>query len=653
MDSEKISLQDSLMTTENRSFFKRHLKLIIFIISGIIIITLVVVLIVLLTKDDDKDKDPDDDKDKDPDDDKDKDPDDDKPEEDKYGLSMEELERRTDPKYLGTKTLLKKDAKEYLELKDGDKEALKYLVKAGAILENIEYRIDDHYNIPFKKYLEEEVKKKKEQAILTKVLFDAQKGINAIDSLSEEIHLAKNHTTKPGIGVYPEDLSKEEYHEILIKMLEEGKIEEVRNITNQRSIVERDGEYLKSTDYVEYFKEDFSKMADLFEKASKVSTNQNFNDYLVKQARALRIADPELDAEADIAWADLQDTPLELTLTRENYEDELTGTFIENDRLKELLKQYNITPVPKDCLGLRVGIINEEGTDNILKIKEYLPDLAENMPYKDEYSDDTPEEEMKQTMVDADIVLLSGDVGAYRAGITLAENLPNDDKLSLQRGGGRRNVYHRQIRFVSNITAVKERLDAILDPAQHEYYDDEADHWFTIGHENVHSLGPNMKVNNLGIYKSIIEENKADMGALAFVDLLKNLSYYNETQRVKIIVTAVVDSFLKVEPSLSQAHRVRTVMQNFYIHKEGGYDITEDGKIHVNIDKVVPAANKMLAEIIRVQLDNDFNKGEKYIKDYFKWTGEMRIIGDKLQKLSSVLNCKVENELADKLLAEE
>ena len=135
--------------------------------------------------------------------------------------------------------------------------------------------------------------------------------------------------------------------------------------------------------------------------------------------------------------------------------------------------------------------------------------------------------------------------------------------------------------------------------------------------------------------------------------LLKNLSYYNETQRVKIIVTAVVDSFLKVEPSLSQAHRVRTVMQNFYIHKEGGYDITEDGKIHVNIDKVVPAANKMLAEIIRVQLDNDFNKGEKYIKDYFKWTGEMRIIGEKLQKLSSVLNCKVENELADKLLAEE
>ena len=638
MDSEKISLKDPMVDTENGSCFKRNLKLILFIIVGIVIITIIIIFIILLTKDKENDKD--------------KDSDDDIPEENKYGLSMEELKKRTDPKYLGTKTLLKKDAKEYLDLADGDKLALKYLVKAGAILENIEYRIDDHYNIPFKQYLEEEVKKKKEQAILTKILFDAQKGINAIDSLSEEIHLAKNHTTKPGIGVYPEDLSKEEYHQILIKMLEENKTEEVKNITNQRSIVERDGEYLKSTDYVEYFKEDFTKMADLFEEAAKVSTNKNFSDYLVKQAKALRIADPELDADADIAWADLQDTPLELTLTRENYEDELTGTFIENDTLKELLDQYNITPVPKDCLGLRVGIVNKEGTDNILKIKEYLPDLAEHMPFKEEYSDDTPDDEIKQTMVDADIVLLAGDVGAYRAGIPLAENLPNDDKLSLQRGGGRRNVYHRQIRFVSNITAEKERLDAILDPEQHQYYDDEADHWFTIGHENVHSLGPNMKINNLGIYKSIIEENKADMGALAFVDLLKNLSYYNETQRIKIIVTAVVDSFLKVEPSMSQAHRVRTVMQNYFIHKEGGYNITEDGKIHVNIDKVVPAAYKMLEEIIRVQLDNDFDKGEAYINKYFKWTEEMKIIGDKLQKLSSVLNCKVENELADMLLAE-
>ena len=93
-------------------------------------------------------------------------------------------------------------------------------------------------------------------------------------------------------------------------------------------------------------------MADEFEKASKLSTNKDFNEYLVLQAKALRTADPMLDAYADKKWADLQDTPLELTLTRENYKDELTGTFIENEELKKLLKENKIDPVIKDSLGL-------------------------------------------------------------------------------------------------------------------------------------------------------------------------------------------------------------------------------------------------------------------------------------------------------------
>ena len=572
-----------------------------------------------------------------------------------FGLGMEELEKRCNPEFITTKILLKADSPEYLSLQEGDKEALKYLVKAGAILENIHLQIDDHHNLPFKKFLEEEIKKGNKQAELTKILFDAQKGINAIDRLSNKIYLAKGITNKPGIGVYPEDLTKEDFHKILIKMLHEKKIDEVKNILNQRSIVIRDGEYLKSIDYVDYFKEDFSKMADLFEKASKVSTNKDFNEYLILQAKALRKADPMLDAEADKKWASLQDTPLELTLTRENYEDELTGTFIENEELKKLLKENNINPVPKDCLGLRVGIINKKGTEDLISIKKYLPLLANNMPYNNEYEQKISEDkdkETKQTMVDVDLVMLAGDCGTYRAGITLAENLPNDDKLSLTIGGGKRNVYHRQIRFVSDPSQLQKLLDEILDKDQHKYYNREADHWFTIGHENTHSLGPNRPNDKLGKYSHIIEENKADMGGLAFLDLLAKEGYYTEEQKIQIIVTAVVDTFLKVKPKLQQAHRVRTVMQNYYLFKKGAYDIKE-GKIHVNIDKVVQGANDMLKEIVRVQIDDSFEKGEKYVTDYFVWTKEMQLIGEKIQKVSKELNGRLETELADKLLKEE
>lgn len=566
-------------------------------------------------------------------------------------LSMQELEKRTHKDYLITKKFLKADAPEYLALAEGDKIALRHLCKAADILEKINMQIDCKHNLPVKEFLEREVKKGNKQAKLTKILFDAQKGVNGVDTMSNPVFLIKGIDFKLGKGVYPEDLSKEEFHSVLLRMLNENKIDEVKSILTQRSMVVRAAEDLAGIDYVDYFSEDFAKMADELELAAKTSTNADFNEYLILQAKALRTADPMLDAYADKKWASLQDTPLEFTITRENYEDEMTGTIVENEELSKALEKHGISPIPKDFLGGRVGIINKEGTEALMSIKKYLPTLAENMPYNNEYTQTiSAESDAQQTMVDVDMVMASGDVGEYRGGITLAENLPNSDKLSLTIGGGRRNVYHRQIRFISDKKKLQERLDAILDKEQHKYYLDEADHWFTIGHENAHSLGPKEGSEKLGKYRNIIEENKADMGALAFVDLLTELGMYTQEQRLQIIVTTMADNFLKSKPILSQAHRVRTVMQNKYFADRGGYEITKDGKIKVNIDKVVPIAKEMLAEIIRIQIDGDFNKAEKYVLDNFVWTDNMELIAQKLQKVSKGLNGTLETELADKLL---
>ena len=49
-------------------------------------------------------------------------------------------------------------------------------------------------------------------------------------------------------------------------------------------------------------------------------------------------------------------------------------------------------------------------------------------------------------MVDADIIYFSGDYLKNCGAITIAQNLPNNDKLSVIKGNGRRNVYHRQVR---------------------------------------------------------------------------------------------------------------------------------------------------------------------------------------------------------------
>ena len=567
-----------------------------------------------------------------------------------YNLELEELKKRTDAEYLIIKKFLDTDSKEYKELEDGDKKALVYLVKAAVIIDKIYMQLDNVYNLDVLSWLKTKEESGDEKAKLTLKLFYGQKGVNAIDNMSNEVQLIKGIDNKPGKGFYPEDLSKKDFHSILAKMIDNGKIDGVKSILTQRSVVVRDGNELKGIDYIYFFKEDFSTVADLLDKASEYSTNNDFNEYLVLQAKALRKADPMLDAYADKKWAMLQDTPLEFTITREAYEDEMTTTIMENEKLQKLLEDNKIEVLTKDSLGCRVGIVNKEGTNKLLKIKEFLPLLANSMPYSDKYKQLISSDDDKQTMVDVDMVIAAGDVGAYRGGITLAENLPNDDKLTFKIGGGRRNVYHRQVRFVSDIDKLQRKLNEVLDKEQHKYYDEEADHLATIGHENAHTLGPKENQEKLGKYSDIIEENKADMASLAFLDLLVEKGMYSKLERDQIIVTEVVLNFLKSKPVLSQAHRVRTVMQNKYFFDNGGYEITADEKIKVNIDAIPQIAYKMLDEIIKVQMSGDFNEAEKYVNKYFVWTKEMQAIAEKLQKVDKTLNGCVENKLAESLL---
>ena len=575
-------------------------------------------------------------------------------EEFKIALSTEELERRTNKDALPSTTMLKADAPEYLNLAQGDKDALKHLVKAGKILEEVHLKLDNPKNIPFREFLKKEVEKGNKDAEMAMKMFLGQKGMNALDTESHMVNLAEGVEETDGKGFYPEDLKADEFQNILIKMLKEGKDDEVKKIVNQRSVVFRDGDELKAVDYTELFKDEFEKMAQEFEKAAETSTNADFNEYLKLQAKALSVADPMADAYADKKWATLQDTPLELTITRECYDDTLSTSISENKELLKMLDDRNIQVYPKDSLGCRVGIINKESTNDLLKIKKFLPEMAKMMPFNDKYVQNIkPDGDSKQTMVDVDLLMLAGDCGAYRGGVTLAENLPNDDKMSLTIGGGRRNVYHRQIRLGAKPEKIKERLNALLDPEQHRYYNLEADHWFTIGHENTHSLGPTQGREKLGKYQSIIEENKADVGAVSFIDMLTEKGMYTQEQRLQILVTFAADNFLKAKPELTQAHRVRSIMQAQFLLREGAIEVNENGIVHVNIEKVVPAMAKMLKEAIRVQLSQDVNEAEKYVTEYFVWDDKCEKVAENLRKISKKLNGYLETPLADELAAQD
>ena len=60
------------------------------------------------------------------------------------------------------------------------------------------------------------------------------------------------------------------------------------------------------------------------------------------QAIALTENDPEMDCTADTVWAQMQDTPLEFTISREQYSDRLSGSVTENEELSQLLNENGI-----------------------------------------------------------------------------------------------------------------------------------------------------------------------------------------------------------------------------------------------------------------------------------------------------------------------
>lgn len=563
-------------------------------------------------------------------------------------LSGKELQNRVAS--LGEYKMLDEQSLTYKNLADGDKKALKHLVAAASALDWVYLRQDNEHNIPFYYHLLTEVANYNKKAELALELFEAQKGINAKDNNGQNINLAKNHSATPGRGFYPEDLGKEEFHNILIKMLENGESNEVRKILNQRSIVERDGEKLKATDYTEYFQEEFLIAAEELKKAAAHSTNEEFAKYLELQAQALSMNNPQLDAYADIAWAKLQDTPLEFTITRESYDDKLTPTVMENPKLKQLLDKNKIIPTAKDNIGVRVGIVNKLGTEYILQMKDSLPMLAEHMPFKNEYKQNISTKDNKQTMIDADIVAMMGQIGAYRGGISLASNLPNSDKLAIKQGGGHRNVYHVQTRQAKYSSNIKEKLNSILDKTFHKYYDVNLLHDFTILHENLHSLGPKEGLEKLGSYKHVLEENKADMGALAMLDVLTQNGLYSPLKQRKLI-TSFLTSYVLKGPNFESAHRKRNIMQYNYFIQNGGITFNDDGKMIIDFDKITELSKKCLKEIVRLQIDGDISKAKAYVDKYAVWTEDLQKLADKIKTADTITNNKIVMPLAEMILS--
>ncbi len=517
--------------------------------------------------------------------------------------------------------LISKDFEAYVNLSDNDKKALEHLVNASEIINDIALEQDHPLNKSFKQALEISASENT-HAKKALELFNSLNGVaghNGVDK--EPIQIFKKVELLKGKNFYPEDLSVKEFHQILFEMAGKNKYAEIQNILSARTMVRRKNNELIGIDYTEYFAAEFNQLAKELEEAAQFCTDENFKQYLNWQVKALLNNDEKLDMVADKYWASMQNSNLEFTISRENYADEMTGTIFDNSDLVSIMQAHNIEIVSKDTLGCRVGLINKQGTQFILESLKSLPHLAKWMPNSNQYEQSIGAFDSKQTMVDVDLIALTGDYAQCRGGITTAQNLPNNDKLSVKSGGGRRNVYHRQVRMSSDKQREKKLLDALVDAKLHNYFDTESIHSFVIGHENGHSLGPLSEYQNaLGIYKHIIEEHKADVISIASMEELSEKFNLFEKEYLKTIYTSwCVGLFLKAKPVFANPHRVADLIQFNYLFEHNVIFFDENKKIHISFDTLSSTMYKLLEETINIQLSKSANKAKEFIDRWAYW----------------------------------
>lgn len=548
-------------------------------------------------------------------------------------------------------------ASAYTQLSPGNQRALTHLVKAAVILDIVYLKQDHPDNIRAREELQKAAAGGNKVARASLTLFNLHNGLEGHDMYAKKtkpLRLFSDKKLTPGRGFYPQDITKKE----LVKYVLDHP-EQASAIFSNNTIVKRDGDRLVAVPYSVAFRDEMEGAARELLAAARETDHEGLAQYLRWQAQALvNDSDPEMLFNADKHWVDLEDSPLEFTIGRESYDDRMTGDVAADPKVKALMDANRIKVKSKDILGVRVGIVNKESYAAISNYRQHLKAFANQMPlnevYKKQTSGSGPQ---KMTFADVDLVAITGRYAAVRGGMTVAQNLPNDDKLSVQLNQGNRLVFHRQVRQSGDPAQRQKFLDALIDPAQHQWYDANASFLFTLGHEVGHSLGPKStadgrdKKGALGKWGDIIEECKADLASLIETNYFVKNGKFTPEQANKIYLTWAAGCLPIKRPLDSEAHRQRSIMQINYFREKGAIQFEKGGKLSIISERMVDTAREMLTEVIQIQLDGDPVKAESFVKKYAVWNDALQYAADEQMKDKPKLYRLVKQPLRDSLSA--
>ncbi len=396
-----------------------------------------------------------------------------------------------------------------------------------------------------------------------------------------------------GAQYYPEDMTKEEF--------EAFKSDDKSSLY---TFVKRDdkGE-LYTIPFHEIFKEEVGKASDLLKKAATLAEDEGLRRYLELRAAAL-LNDDYL--ASDMAWMDMKSNRIDFVVGPiENYEDHL----------------YNY----KAAHEAYVLVKDLAWSDKLEKYIAFLPELQENLPVDDAYKQEKPGTDSDLNAYD--VIYYAGDCNAGSK--TIAINLPNDERVQLEKGTRRLQLKNAmQAKFDKIMIPI---AGLLINESQRQHVTFEAFFANTMFHEVAHGLGIKNTLDGSGTVRralkahaSALEEGKADILGLYMITQLQ-MKGEVEGELMDYYTTFLAGIFRSVRFGASSAHGKANMVRFNFFNEQNAFSYNEEtGTYTVNFDEFQGAMNSMSEKILTLQGDGDYEGVDNLFK-------EMGLIGSALQ----------------------
>jgi hypothetical protein len=406
------------------------------------------------------------------------------------------------------------------------------------------------------------------------------------DRLNGNAAFIKGIGEKPlGANYYPSDMTKEEFEKA-----------EISDKESLYTFIKRDkvGK-LYSVPYHVEFKSLIDRASGLLVEACKYTDDKELQKYLTARAKALNTDEY---FESDIAWMDMKNNKFDLVIGPiENYEDQLFA-------YKTAHEAYVLM---KDM----------KWSEKLKKYTAYLPELQKGLPVDEKYKAEKPGTDSQLNAYD--VLYYAGDCNAGSK--TIAINLPNDEKVQLQKGARRLQLKNAMKAKFDNI--LLPISDALIDDNQKKDINFDAFFSNTMFHEVAHGLGIKNALNGKGQVRKVLkdsystlEEGKADILGLYLIQQLHkkgeitgDLSSYYTTFMAGIIRS--------IRFGTSSAHgKANLICFNFFRENDAFSKDSKTNKYRIDKEKFENAVKLLSNKILTIQGDGDYNKAMQFIEKY-------------------------------------